>query len=1496
MDEKEQPIIIGQATALRRAGKLEDAQALLDTAFVQCPSDASLLSYVLKYCRSTPSEVCRALRDFAAADGCPTPMLLAVLGRRLADFQPASDIAGLLKSISRDPASPGTEDFNHLVGAFGYAGFLETARDVLELMSRYSLKPDAETFNPLIAACGIARQPDLAWEFFEQMLRKSLRPNAHALDALIAVSGTAKTPSRAWDAFSRVIGWGTEPTRTTITQLFNVLGSSVVAAHTTEILKIVSGFPLPTRLLVGEVLIKQFMRVKHTGRALEVLRQMIDQGLHPSATIYHSLLDAHAHNGKPHRIWETFNLMIAEGIQPDAEVFETMITSLGRGGLANEAWDAFQAMRRSGLKPSATAFAALVDGYGRVGQPERAWDVVQTMRDAKFELNCQVSNSLIAAFGRSGLWERAWHVLEMMRECDLKPTKDTYNLLLAALAAERRHSQALAVFHMMQEDGIGADLATFDALTLSFADHGIPEVVWDSFASVDASRDLRHPGKYQGVFRAFVAARGEKESREVIRAMQQSSPLSLESLAGFAIGFLENGYVDTAWQITSEMLRMDSEIHFITMNHLARIFIQYGESEYAWQIFSVARQRNVSLAQATLNRLVQMLLILHETAKVTDTLRWMLQRQIGLSVETLALLISENYDEGELHLSQMIARIGGKHMEEIVSNAIAFIESDTPEHALRIFRMAAGSSGGRIWQCADLVAALGRSGQVELAWQFLRCARDTNTTPKPYHCMLLIRAFGDTGHPNEAWNVFEFARQCGAEVDAYAFSALINAFGDAGLADRAREAFHLMLENGIGADNYSCSALIRAYGIAEEPDGALRVFATMKQDGIPADEYTYTALVKTLGRAGRLEEAWEAYSDMPASLTQPEGYTYKALRSSFRRDADRSCDAICAIVRSSDDVELLRFTSRVLGEARSFPNEVVDAVFEKLSQPLIGISLAQSVARILSGLLATNYFHGQSGTDDFAALAQRTVRVALAQDAQIGQEILFQLLVGEGAAILKALIRSYADEALAIFEPILGNYDEARAALRDHQLLSDINTFLRAELPVSVLPAYYSFGDSCDLHLLISKLANEARYTLCEDPEEYDTKVILDHCGTDETSVPLTCWLLVRPLLRQLLNMEKGPLEPLWQNTADWSVRISSQCGRIELTISFEQIDTSHRPSEIIATARRELNTRTFPYGCQAQFTFLDNEPPGVFGVSLVLRMPTGSALPSSLAGLSPLFDYVAGERRRWLTEGTPDPAYYWNAHELFREGIAPLFATTEPEAWVRGLALGLDRQFAAVVAWLLTSHETVRAPRIAVHDLKKKIQAASNSLATGMELADSEIAQIQRAALDVYVAIAKTVNLEIYEDEADEVDLVCAVKAAVDEWSGYTTGVKFIVSSRKPVSALIHPSLLRSALLNLIHNAVEAVKLTHFGCSIRFAVSEDTERQMGVVSIANPYDPQAAPSADSSTIGLVGIRHIIEDIAGGTVSVTADETQEVWSVQLKLPLQTLGGQPVERE
>ncbi|KAK4791675.1 hypothetical protein SAY86_032088 [Trapa natans] len=140
----------------------------------------------------------------------------------------------------------------------------------------------------------------------------------------------------------------------------------------------ISNFKL---MILYSSLLRTLTKCSRDSDALDMLEEMIFNGIYPDAQTFSGLMDYFSLKGDIKTVQKLFVMIRQSGLEPDGFMYKVLICGYCRCDRAALAWRGFEDMRSSGLMPDATTKDLLVKSLWKEGRRREAAIVVESCED-----------------------------------------------------------------------------------------------------------------------------------------------------------------------------------------------------------------------------------------------------------------------------------------------------------------------------------------------------------------------------------------------------------------------------------------------------------------------------------------------------------------------------------------------------------------------------------------------------------------------------------------------------------------------------------------------------------------------------------------------------------------------------------------------------------------------------------------------------------------------------------------------------------------------------------------------------------------------------------------------------------------------------------------------------------------------------------------------------------------------------------------------------------
>lgn len=354
------------------------------------------------------------------------------------------------------------------------------------------LRPSVHTYGLLIKACSLLQRLPSCRELWKEMTQqRSITPTditlSCMLDALVCGHAVdeAVTLFRKWQPIV--------PANTVIyATLIKGFASNGDPKRAMDIFRELREEGLPMNLVAYTTLIDAQARVGDMEKATDLLRMMEQDGCQPNLITYSSLVKGHCVRGSLREAFAALQEMLRRGIAADTVIYNTLLDGCVRHSKFDLADQLLADMNKCNVERTNFTISIVVKMWGKRRRLDEAFQVVRdSQQDRGMRLDAQVGTCLISACLLNRAIDRALQAFEdLKRWPDGTPDAGTYGALIAGLV---RHGRCRKAAELAEEacglaEGPRASLwplseETLDVLFKALKAEGLYEELGQAIAS-----------------------------------------------------------------------------------------------------------------------------------------------------------------------------------------------------------------------------------------------------------------------------------------------------------------------------------------------------------------------------------------------------------------------------------------------------------------------------------------------------------------------------------------------------------------------------------------------------------------------------------------------------------------------------------------------------------------------------------------------------------------------------------------------------------------------------------------------------------------------------------------------------------------------------------------------------------------------------------------------------------------------------------------------------
>uniref|UniRef100_J3L939 Pentacotripeptide-repeat region of PRORP domain-containing protein n=2 Tax=Oryza brachyantha TaxID=4533 RepID=J3L939_ORYBR len=310
-----------------------------------------------------------------------TTMIKAYCGKRL-----VSEALAIFKIMVADGVEPNRITYNTMVQGFCDAGRMELVKEVLDMDS---FKPDTCTFNILVAAhCREGRIED-AMKVFNQMVELRVRRDSASYSMVIRALCENEEFAQAEELVDELLEKEVLKKRGGCTPLiaaYNPVFVYLCEHGKTKKARMLFGLLLDRRSKVDvpafKTLILGHCREGDFEQGYELVLSMLKRDLVPDNECYIGVIDGFSQKGRMKFAWEALHRMLNSGLRPSTSTFHSVLLGLlNKDGCAKEAADLIEIMLERKIRQNVDLSTNLIDTLFRNCLNDRAYKIVTSLYD-----------------------------------------------------------------------------------------------------------------------------------------------------------------------------------------------------------------------------------------------------------------------------------------------------------------------------------------------------------------------------------------------------------------------------------------------------------------------------------------------------------------------------------------------------------------------------------------------------------------------------------------------------------------------------------------------------------------------------------------------------------------------------------------------------------------------------------------------------------------------------------------------------------------------------------------------------------------------------------------------------------------------------------------------------------------------------------------------------------------------------------------------------------
>ncbi|XP_071737476.1 pentatricopeptide repeat-containing protein At1g74900, mitochondrial-like [Rutidosis leptorrhynchoides] len=366
-------------------------------------------------------------KNLETSSVCWTPDLVNKVLKRLWNHGPKA--LQFFKLLERHPTyTHSTTSFDHAIDIAARLRDYKTVWTLVARMRKHKLGPTHKTFAIITERYISAGKADKAVKVFLSMQEYGCQQDLNSFNTFLDVLCKSRRVEMAYN-------------------LFKVLKRRF-RADTISYNIIANGFCL----------------IKRTPRALEVLREMVENGLEPTLKTFNVILNGYFKAGQLKEAWQFFLEMKRRKCVMDVVTYTTVVHGFGVAGEIHKARQVFDEMIGAGILPSVATYNAFIQVLCKKDNVENAIVVFEEMLKKGYTPNTTTYNVVIRGLCHVGKMDEAMEYLDKMKHDECQPNVQTFNVIIRYYCDEGEIEKSLKVFESMSSGECLPNLDSYNVL------------------------------------------------------------------------------------------------------------------------------------------------------------------------------------------------------------------------------------------------------------------------------------------------------------------------------------------------------------------------------------------------------------------------------------------------------------------------------------------------------------------------------------------------------------------------------------------------------------------------------------------------------------------------------------------------------------------------------------------------------------------------------------------------------------------------------------------------------------------------------------------------------------------------------------------------------------------------------------------------------------------------------------------------------------------------
>eukprot|EP00441_Pelagodinium_beii_P030228 CAMPEP_0197709602 /NCGR_PEP_ID=MMETSP1338-20131121/128535_1 /TAXON_ID=43686 ORGANISM="Pelagodinium beii, Strain RCC1491" /NCGR_SAMPLE_ID=MMETSP1338 /ASSEMBLY_ACC=CAM_ASM_000754 /LENGTH=1057 /DNA_ID=CAMNT_0043293537 /DNA_START=54 /DNA_END=3227 /DNA_ORIENTATION=- len=207
--------------------------------------------------------------------------------------------------------------------------------------------------------------------------------------------------------------------------------------------------------VICSILVKGLANTQQPRRALQLWREMKQNGMKMNVVAYNVMIDSQARLGNMDEVMEIVQEMAADNCQPDSITHSTICKGYAVKGELAKAIEVLENMQQSKVPHDAIVYNTILDGCAKHKRVELVEPILETMEANAIAPTNFTLGILLKIYGRQRDLDKAFEAFEALpRKGRFQPNAQVWSSLMNACITTQSTDKALKVFKDMQGAGV----------------------------------------------------------------------------------------------------------------------------------------------------------------------------------------------------------------------------------------------------------------------------------------------------------------------------------------------------------------------------------------------------------------------------------------------------------------------------------------------------------------------------------------------------------------------------------------------------------------------------------------------------------------------------------------------------------------------------------------------------------------------------------------------------------------------------------------------------------------------------------------------------------------------------------------------------------------------------------------------------------------------------------------------------------------------------------